>query len=136
MHIQYIFNKYSMHIQYIFIKFTIYIAKSIPKFIEAIKTNYVAHLRSEIRKEYGQIKDYNDISLQNLDDEFNTIFDRNIISQSYRGLMLSYLPKVLSKADDIIAESAWVFDVSWDASHAAGSIVNIRASKYMSLVNI
>ena len=108
-----------------------YIGKSVPKFIESMKTNYLAHLRSKLRAEYAESIHHNDICLQGLEKDFANIFDKRIISKSYRGLMLSYLPKVLSAADDVIARNDWLFDISWDGSHTAG-VTNIRASKFIS----
>lgn len=76
----------------------------------------------------------NNISLKKLDQDLENLFNRSIISNSYKGLLLSYLPKLLAVSDEIIAKN-WLFDVYWDASHTAG-ISSIRATKYISMLNI
>ena len=93
-----------------------------------MKSNYIAHLRSQIR---SRACNPDRICLKELEFDFENLFDVRLISESYRGILLSYLPKLLLASDDLIA-SNWLFDVYWDGSHSTG-ITSIRATKFMSM---
>ena len=102
--------------------------KSPSKFAQSIQNHYIVKLSQQLSED-NDFKHIH-ISMTNLKNDFDEVFNHKDIEKSYRQILIVYLGDILHSADMYVCCN-FIHDLYWDATHSVG-ITSIRHEENIS----